>query len=120
MKKLILIIAILFTINSCCKKEDPITYCNVGNPLEDLDWLKEKYDPTEYSIDTNSMNYDNRIYYRKYYDGSEYIIIQSGTISATFDCSGTYICESGGFTGGNCLNIFRGKQLKEFKTLAPQ
>ena len=116
MKKIILIIAILFTINSCCKKQDLITYCNVENPLEDLEWLKERYEAYDYE----NENPDNaRIYYYKLYDGREIINLSFETFGGLFDCAGNSLCSYGGFVGAVCDSIYTIRDIKLSKTLAP-
>jgi hypothetical protein len=97
MKKLILlIITVLFSFQDSCKKE-PICYCGIEQPEENLSWLKNHL---AYRFCTEV--------YSLFFNGIEYIIISDcpgpDAMSVFFDCQGNKTCEYGGANagGGSC------------------
>lgn len=103
--KISLSVLIFFFIISCKSDDKDSLYCNVENPIEDLDWLR---------IEINEAQF--------YYDSIEVIKMEMpsfGEIGYLFQhetpvpnqvrseyyytCNGTLICYNlGGFTGTNC------------------
>lgn len=99
MKRITIILFILFLIQGSCQKE-PICLCGVENPKTNLQWLKYRLDRT-LCVEVYSL----------IYNGEEYVIISDcpGTIDGMetfFDCDGNKTCEFGGANaGGGICNM---------------
>ena len=91
--KQILILLISISLISCEKKEEPPCACDVENPQENLEWLKQRL--------------ENRFCTEVYlytYNGQEYISIHDCPIGAdmgvvTYNCDGTIYCQYIGLSG---------------------
>lgn len=120
MKNLIIILGsiLLIVVISSCKKEELIIQpCGVNNPLENIPWLKTKYEEYDYENDSNT---NARIYYYKLYDGRELINISFENIGEVYDCAGNSICSWGGIAGGDCYSVYSIRDIKLALTLAPK
>ena len=101
MKTIFFLFSIVF-LTSCPNDDMFSTTCNTNNPLEDLAWLKEAKNNID-RIDCGG----NRSSITQYTYNSntvfEVIICNQIADGQTFvyDCSGKFICTSGGITGEN-------------------
>lgn len=107
MKLLIIITSMVMLVSFCNREEDEPnsennTFCNVENPLTDLEWLKQKVN--ESKEDTVKLRV-----YKVVFDGQEGFIVEecvygdcSRPVGAYYDCSGNELCQYGGFVGNLC------------------
>jgi hypothetical protein len=91
---------------ACTPKKEIYGGCNHKNPIEDLEWLKQ-------SISNMQLSGGVKGYVVMYtYNGSQVFLINNclscpDALVRVFDCSGSAICEFGGYAGVNsCPDFF--------------
>lgn len=101
---------ILFIImtGSKCNHNKSITFCGVNNPVENIDWLRERVENAE-NIEVIKFTYNE----------TEYLSINPcpgcpDNMTEIFDCKGNRFCTIGGITGRNtCPADFLEKSQQE-------
>ncbi|CAH8285412.1 hypothetical protein EV196_1019 [Mariniflexile fucanivorans] len=104
MKKITLLLTLVFIIFSCCKKDNDVTNtCNVSNPVEDLTWLKEQIQELE-----NTSSYESKETYilQTKHDGNSLFILGNccaacNSVSTVYNCEGEMI----GYIGDDTFNF---------------
>ena len=91
LKILIIILTYFITVSSCKDEEEKLTACGVEDPLENLDWLKEKFgDPDSWGApDIYYVRYQGADYIGIYYPPSSW-----GNSIRIYNCQGEDLCYS--------------------------
>ena len=96
MKNYLILVIVLFAL-SCKEKVNPSSTCNVGNPTEDLAWLKAEIDRREKSQS------DLKVYFfiEQGEHNNQTVFLYNNccpmcsTVGAVYDCSGTKLFDLG-------------------------
>lgn len=109
MRSRFLIFLFIFAMitSSKCDNDKSITFCGIKDPVNNIDWLKERVENSE------------KIEVMKFvYNESEYMAITPcpgcpDSMTEIFDCQGNRFCTIGGITGRNtCPSDFLEKSEK--------
>lgn len=98
-----IIFPLLFILNISCAKVEISNPCDTKEPTKELKWM------SDFISNANSKSQKIKIYKAILKDKSKKInkkleafLIQTGSITTYYNCSGDKICESGGFVGTVC------------------
>lgn len=106
MKNIILPICLLLLAFSCKKTESTEQVCNVSNPLEEIDWLKEIKDYYDQDMTQFQQSITQYTYHNEYVFAINNCVGCADGMIMVYDCEKNEVCQFGGIAGSNTCPDF--------------